>query len=88
MADAPPTTSELYKAKAILEADIAEAVDAFMADPTTSLFVFGEGYRLDLVAAVRAHPFANATISGGDATPSRKRKAVRTAILQARPEKG
>ena len=27
-------------------------------------------------------------ISGGDATPSRKRKAVRTAILLARPQKG
>ena len=27
-------------------------------------------------------------ISGGDATPSRKRKAVRTAILLTRPQKG
>jgi hypothetical protein len=50
-----PTTGELYKAKAILETDVVAAVDAFMVDPTTTLFVFGDGYRLDLAAAVRSH---------------------------------
>ena len=36
-----PTTGDLYKAKAILEADVVAAVDAFMADPTTTAFLFG-----------------------------------------------
>jgi hypothetical protein len=83
-----PTTGELYKAKVVTEADIVAAVDAFIADPTTTLFVLGAGYRLDLAGAVRSHPFANATISGGEATRTRKYSAVRTAILLARPEKG
>jgi hypothetical protein len=39
-----PTTGDLYKAKAILEADVVAAVDAFMADPTTTAFLFGDGY--------------------------------------------
>jgi hypothetical protein len=82
-----PTTGELYKAKAILEADVVAAVDAFMADPTTTLFVFGDGYRLDLAAAVRSHPWAATTISTAEATEHLKRAAVRTAILLARPEK-
>lgn len=82
-----PTTSELYKAKAILDANVAAAVDVFMADPMTTLFVFGDGYRLDLAAAVRSHTWAAATVSSAEATDHLKRAAVRTAILLARPEK-
>ncbi|WP_156368999.1 hypothetical protein [Methylobacterium sp. Leaf100] len=55
MANVPPTTGELFKAKAVTEADIVAAVDAFMADPNTTAFLFGEGYRLDIAEAVRAH---------------------------------
>jgi hypothetical protein len=81
------TTGELYKAKAILESDVVAAVDAFMADPTTTLFVFGDGYRLDLAAAVRSHAWADATVRSTEATAHLKRVAVRTAILLGRPEK-
>ena len=83
-----PTTGELFKAKAILEADVVAAVDAFMADPTTTLVVFGEGYRIDLAAAVRNHEWASVTVATKDATEHLKRAAVRTAILLAQPEKG
>ena len=82
------TAGEIFKAKAIFEADVVATIDALMADPTTTLFVLGDGYRLDLAKAVRSHPFANATISGGEATRARKYSVVRTAILLARPEKG
>lgn len=82
-----PTTGELYKAKAILEADVVAAVDAFMADPTTTLFVFGDGYQVDLAEAVRSHEWASVTVGTKDATEHLKRAAVRTAILLARPEK-
>ncbi|KQO66052.1 hypothetical protein ASF22_05130 [Methylobacterium sp. Leaf87] len=87
MANAPPTTGELSKAKAVTEADIVAAVDAFMADPGTTAFLFGEGYRLDLAEAVRAHEWASVTTANKDATDHLKRAAVRTAILLARPEK-
>lgn len=82
-----PTTGELYKAKAILEADVVAAVDAFMADPTTTLFVFGDGYRINLAQAVRSHEWADATVRNAEVTAHLKRVAVRTAILLARPEK-
>ena len=83
-----PTTGELYKAKALTEADIVAAVDAFMADPTTTAFLFGEGFSIDLAEAVRAHELASVTVGTKDATEHLKRLAVRTAILLARPEKG
>ncbi|KQP62797.1 hypothetical protein [Methylobacterium sp. Leaf112] len=88
MANAPQTTGELFKAKAVTEADIVAAVDAFMADPGTTAFLFGEGYRLDLAEAVRAHEWASVTTANEDATDHLKRAAVRTAILLARPEQG
>ncbi|POR40016.1 hypothetical protein [Methylobacterium sp. V23] len=82
------TTGDLFKAKAILEADVVTAVDAFMADPTNREFLFGDGYRIDLAEAVQSHEWAKVTITNTDATEHLKRVAVRTAILLARPEKG
>ncbi|MER2266486.1 hypothetical protein [Methylobacterium oxalidis] len=86
MADTP-TTSDLFKAKAITDGNVHAAVDAYIADPSTSLFVMGEGYGLDLAEAVQAHKWAKATVSHPTATEHLKRAAVRTAILLARPEK-
>lgn len=82
------TTGELYKAKAILEADVVAAVDTFMADPTTTAFLFGDGYRIDLAEAVHSHEWASVTVGTKDATEHLKRTAVRTAILLARPVRG
>jgi hypothetical protein len=50
-----PTIGELYKVKTILEADVFAAVDAFMADPTTTSFLFGDGYQIDTAEAVSSH---------------------------------
>lgn len=82
-----PTTGELFKAKAVLEADVVAAVDTYMADPGTTAFLFGDGYRIDLAEAVRSHGWASVTVATKDATEHLKRIAVRTAILLARPEK-
>lgn len=87
MADSRATTSELYKAKTLTEGDIGAAVDAYMADPTTTAFLFGDGYRIDLAEAVRTHEWAAVTVATKDATEHLKRAAVRTAILLARLEK-
>lgn len=87
MAAASPTTGELYKAMTLTEADIGAAVDAYMTDPTTTDFLFGDGYRIDLAEAVRTHEWASVTVGTKDATEHLKRAAVRTAILLARPEK-
>ena len=87
MADSSATTGELYKAKTLTEDEIGAAVDAYMADPTTTAFLFGDGYRIDLAEAVRSHEWAAVTVGTKDATEHLKRAAVRTAILLARPEK-
>lgn len=79
------TTGDLYKAKLILEKDVVAAVDAFMANPSTSAFLIGEGFALDLYAAVAASPFALRVLADPNALPASKRCAVRTAILLARP---
>lgn len=82
-----PTTGDLYKGKAILDADVVAAVDAFIADPTATAFLLGDGYRIDLAEAVSSHEWAKVTVANKEATEHLKRVAVRTAILLARPEK-
>jgi hypothetical protein len=82
-----PTTGELYKAKVILEADVQAAVDAFMADPATTTFLFGDGYQIDLAEAVSSHEWAKVTVTNRDTTQHLRRAAVRTVILLARPQK-
>jgi hypothetical protein len=83
-----PTTGELYKAKALTEEDVVAAVDAFMADPSTTAFLFGDGYQVDLPGSVAASSFATLVVKDGHATETHKRLAVRAAILLARPQKG
>ena len=83
-----PTVGELLKAEVIASDEIGAAVDAWLEKPDVGPYHVGSGYLLDLAAAVRAHPFSNAVLSSEHATPSRKRKAARAAILRARPEKG
>jgi hypothetical protein len=87
MADSRATTGELFKTKAILEADVVAAVEAFMADPTTTAFLFGDGYQIDLAEAVSSHEWAKVTVANKDTTDHLRRAAVRTAILLARSEK-
>jgi hypothetical protein len=85
---ANPTSGGLYKANSLTDADIDAAVDAFMADPTTTAFLFGEGYSIDLAEAACSHEWAFVTVGTKDPTEHLKRLSVRTAILLARPEKG
>ncbi|WP_238182812.1 hypothetical protein, partial [Methylobacterium trifolii] len=75
------TTGELYKAQAINEADVVELVEAYMADPTTTLYVFGDGFGLDLAGAVRSRGWATQIVTDINASELVKRVAVRTAIL-------
>ncbi|KAB1072876.1 hypothetical protein [Methylobacterium soli] len=87
MAESPPTTGELFKAKAITAEDLHAAVDAYMADPTTTLFMMGEGYGLDLAEAVRGHEPTRKVLASPDESATFKRTMVQTAIILARPVK-
>ena len=81
------TFGDLYKAKAILEADLDAAVEAYMTDPTTFRFAIGDGYAADLAAIVKASTFATLMLCDPANAPKSKRSAVRTAILLSRPVK-
>ncbi|GJE30699.1 hypothetical protein [Methylobacterium oxalidis] len=75
----------MFKAKAITDEDVSAVVDAYMADPTTSLFVFGDGY--GLAPGVLSHARASQTVLNANATDQLRRAAVSTAILLARSER-
>ncbi|GEP07405.1 hypothetical protein [Methylobacterium oxalidis] len=81
------TIGELFKAKAITDDDVRAAVDAYMVDPSATLFVMGDGHGLNLAEAVQSHEWAKAAVEHPTAIDRLKRAAVRTAILLARPEK-
>ncbi|MFK5596786.1 hypothetical protein ACFZ8E_07250 [Methylobacterium sp. HMF5984] len=82
---ADPTTGELFKIKAVTDDEVNVAVDAYLAAPDMGPFPIAEGYRIDIDAAVKASNFATLVVSDDHASPAQKAKAVRTAILLARP---
>jgi hypothetical protein len=87
MPDPNPTVGELYNAKAITDSEVTAAVEAYLANPAPGAHLITDGYQIDVALAVHLHPFARAALSGDNPTPSRKRRAVRTAILLARARK-
>jgi hypothetical protein len=80
-----PTVGELFKAGVITDDDVIAAADAYMADARTGAFPLGGSYRLDLNAAVRAHPCALEML--GKADHGRRRSLVLIALLSAQPER-
>ena len=82
-----PTIGELFKQALVLDADVRAAVDAYMADAETGVFPVGEGYGLDLAAAVGAHGPAKRALADPSASDGFKRTMVRTALLLARPQR-
>jgi hypothetical protein len=82
-----PTIGELFKQVLVLDADVGSAVDAYMTDAETGVFPVGEGYGLDLAAAVDAHGPAKRALADPSASDAFKRMMVRSALLLARPVK-
>ena len=80
-------TLDLFATLDILDEDVAAAVDAYMADPTSGPVPIGEGYRIHPAAAVADHPFANTLIGQPWTSEELRRAAVRAAILMAQPER-
>lgn len=84
MADASDLAAML-KQGLISESAVVEIVDAYLSDPTTTLFITFDGHRLNLAEAVRAHPFAQQVACTPWISQKLKRHFVRRAILLARP---
>ena len=87
MPDLNPTVGDLFKAKAVTDDQGNALVDAVLAGRTDERAELGEGYVLDVAAAVKASPFATSVLRDDTSRPGAKRNAVRTAILLARAQK-
>ena len=82
-----PTIGELFKQALVLDADVRAAVNAYMADAETGVFPVGEGYGLDLAAAVDAHGPAKRALADLSASDTYKRTMIRMALILARPQR-
>ncbi len=77
------TGGEAYRAKLITDDMLDAAIAAYLADPSRlSILEVGKG-RLDVAAAVLAHQWSAEELAVEDATPARRRNAVKTAVLVA-----
>lgn len=82
-----PMTIDLLRTLSIVDGDVAGVVNAFMADPSRGVILFGEGYEIDVAKAVADHPFAAALLAKPWAGDDLRRAAVRAAILLTSPRK-
>ncbi|WP_066927331.1 hypothetical protein [Methylobacterium sp. CCH5-D2] len=63
------TTGELRKAAEITDDEINAAVDAVLAKPKTEPYPIGDGYRLDLAEAIKAHEPTVKALADPEAKP-------------------
>lgn len=87
MAKEPPQTIGDMRRKAIVtDSEIAEAVEAYLANPKAATFQFASGHVLDVTAAVNDHRQAKAILADKGANDAFRRTMVRTAVILATPE--
>src|SRR4051812_45778014 len=82
-----PTIGELFKQALVLDADVNAAVSAYMSDAETGVFPVGEGYGLDLGAAVDAHGPARTSLADPNASAPHNGGMARGPTRGARPTK-
>lgn len=66
--------------------DLDRAVDAFLANPRTTVLMDIEGQTIDVGSVVRADEYASRVLSNLNARETHRRMAVRTAILLAKTD--
>jgi hypothetical protein len=77
------TGGEAYRAKLLTPDALDAAIASYLADPSKPAVLEIGDKRLDIAAAVLAHQWSADELAVEDATPARRRNAVRTAILLA-----
>lgn len=77
------TGGEAYRAKLITDDGLDAAISAYLADPSAPAVLEINKGSLDIAAAVLAHQWSAEELAVVDATPARRRNAVRTAVLLA-----
>lgn len=66
-----------------MDAEIAEAVEAYLANPKTGTFEFASGHVVDVTAAVNEHRQAMAIMADGRAGDAFRRTTIRVAVILA-----
>ncbi|KMO14862.1 hypothetical protein [Methylobacterium platani] len=77
------TGGEAFRAKLLTRDALDASVSAYLADPSQPVVLEIGDKRLDVAAAVLAHKWSTDELAVEDATPERRRQAVRTAVLVA-----
>lgn len=79
------TIGDLRRKAIVTDAEIASAIESYLADPTGKPFQFGSGHVLDVAAAVEAHRPAKAAVAEKGMREAFRRTMIRTAIILAVP---
>ncbi len=74
------TGGEAYKAKLLTEDALDAATAVYLADPSKPVVLEIGEHRLDVAAAVLAHPYAVEVLGREGVTAPQRRNAVKTAI--------
>lgn len=82
----PPTVGDLRRKAVIMDAEIAEAVEAYLGNPKAATFEFASGHVLDVTAAVNEHRQAKAIMADEKVGDAFRRTMVRVAVILAVPE--
>jgi hypothetical protein len=83
LGDEAMTDGEACKQKLLTDDALDAAISAYLADPSKPAVLEIGKHRLDVAAAVLAHQWSANELAVEDATPARRRNAVKTAILLA-----
>ena len=86
MGDPNPTVGELFKINVVTYDDVNALIDAVLDGRMEEQVDLGEGYALNVAAAVKANAFATAVLRDKTSSKGARRTAVRTAILLARAQ--
>jgi len=77
------SVEDLRREATIADAEIAEAVDAYLTDPKLTAFQFASGHTLDIRAAGKAHWPAMAILAGKVTSDACRRSMIRAAVILA-----
>lgn len=77
------TVGDLRHKAIINDAEITEAVEAYLADPKLTAFQFTSGHVIDVRGAVNAYRPAKAILAGKITSDARRRSMIRAAVIAA-----
>ncbi|TNC10882.1 hypothetical protein FF100_21280 [Methylobacterium terricola] len=77
------TGGEAYKVKLVTDDALDAAISAFLTDPSKPVMIEVRKGSIDVAAAVLVHQWSADELAVEDATPARRRNAVKTAVLLA-----